>query len=552
MARKSCISAFALLAATTNLHAAALPNPLQNPAFFPISVWWQAANQTGHSGAYPTIAAATAAAGINIMLGQGQNWPESFGQDYGEFEAIQQNGLYLIGGINVPWSENSSNLSVASILALAQSIGAGANLLGYNAGDEPLCGGGNGSPTMAQVPTVISSIASYDPTRPVWFNETAWMTENPSWINPTCYQQSQAALQATTGAASFDMYPVTKAWWGTGYGTDYNTIPNDTLWMQGVAMQGLIHYAAPGQPRWAYIEAGGDNYGFSEQNANFSGRVSDGSSVLVSNGPTQFGPSWVGLTVSGTGIPSGTAIVSIIDKTHAQMNHAATASASSVSVTVSGGVNNSDCVETANICVVNGNEYRPTTAQVAAEVWNSIINGATGIEYFCHDMKTYSFCLGDSAAGGQAATKTFRNLRYIDTILMHHAMMLNSPTFAACSMDKLNFSTGAVTTSASCGSGTASMATSNPAVPGAMLIKSFDGALFVIAQSTRRSTSGANFTFTLPAAAARQVTVVYDSNSYYDHARTTLGAQLAANGSGQFSDAIGTYDDYQVKIYRIQ
>jgi hypothetical protein len=547
------LSALILLGAAAAGKAQPLPAPLQNPDFFPVAVWWQTANETGHSGAMPTIAAAAAAAGINIMLGQGNDWPETFGADYGEFEAIKQNNLYLVGSINTPWNENTSNLSVASILALAQSIGAEANLLGYNAGDEPLCGGGNGSPTPAQVPEVVAGIESFDPTRPVWFNETAWEVENPAWIQPypSCYQQLEAALQATNGAASFDLYPLTKAWWGPGYGTDYNAVPNDTLWMQGVAVQGLAHYAGPGQRVWVYVESGGDNFGFAEQNASFSGSVAAGSAILTSHGTPRFGSSWLKLAVSGAGIAAGTTITAIIDPTHAQMSQAATASAGSEAITVSGGVNNSDCVAKVNLCVVNGNEYRPTKAQVAAEVWASIINGATGIEYFCHDSMTYSFCLGDSAAAGAAATAAFHNLSYIDLILSHYAKVLNAPTVALCSMDAENYATGAISTSTSCSASGFSLASSN-SVPGAALIKQSGTAYYVFAQSTRATAGGATYSFTLPAFANKTATVTYDSNAGYDNPNSTEGETIAVNASGSFSDAIGTHDAYQVKIYRIE
>ena len=104
--------------------------PPQSPDFFPIAVWWQAPTVTGHSGAYANEAAAAAAEHINIFLGIGPSnkapWPEYFGRDDGELELIKSNNLYLVSGISTPYAENKSAGSVASVLALANSIGGSA------------------------------------------------------------------------------------------------------------------------------------------------------------------------------------------------------------------------------------------------------------------------------------------------------------------------------------------------------------------------------------------------------------------------------------------
>ena len=377
--------------------------PWQDPAFFPISVWYQQANATGHSGAYANLAAAAAASGVNIFLGQGATWPERFGGDDGELEAIQQAGLYVIGGITVPPNDRTSALSVPSILALANSLGAQANLIGYNAGDEPQCTPSYpGQAAMAAVPSIVSGIAQYDPSRIVTINQTDWMTQ-PQWQRTpaNCLSLEQAALQASA-VASFDLYPLSSPYVATQLGvtgSDFQTVSNDSLWEQGLSVQALAHFAANGQPLWAYIEAGGDNYAGSQANDNLSATVAAGSTTLVNtSGRSSFTSTWVGLAVSGVGIQSGTTIAGIIDPTHARMSDYATASHSG-SVTIGSGPL-ADCVVSANLCVVNGNEYRPAPAEVNAEVWMSIVNGAIGIEYFCHDSTSYSFCLGDSFADG--------------------------------------------------------------------------------------------------------------------------------------------------------
>ena len=116
------------------------PNgPPQSPSFFPIAVLWQAPTATGRSGPYPTEAAAAAAEHINIFLGLSGGgktgvWPERFGHDEGELELIKAKKLYLIGGVKTPSTENSSAGSVASMLALAKSIRASSNLIGYDHG----------------------------------------------------------------------------------------------------------------------------------------------------------------------------------------------------------------------------------------------------------------------------------------------------------------------------------------------------------------------------------------------------------------------------------
>lgn len=529
-------------------------SPLGKPDFFPIAVWWQQANQA-EQGPYPTLAAEAAGGGINIMLGQGANWPEGFGTDQGEFEAIKQAGLYLIGGINVPWNENTSNLSVASILALAQSIGGEANLIGYNAGDEPQCQPGNGQIGMQQVPQVIAGIHSYDSTRLVTLNETDWMIQ-PQWQHnpPDCLARDEAALQATS-VASMDYYPVTspyrRADLGVG-GSNYNTVPNDALFMQGLSVQALAHFAAAGQPIWAYVESGSDNFGLSSAQDDFTAAVSAGSATLVATGPQQFGQTWIGLGVQGPDLPAGTTVVSVQDAQHATLSAAARNSNGSEPVVITGGYNNADCSQATNVCVVNGNELRPTPQQVGAEVWMSIIAGATGIEWFCHDSTSYSFCLGNSAAATAAATAAFENIAYIDRAVLDHAPILNAKTIGQCSMDQLNYTTGVLTTGQSCSGGSLTVATANPAVPGAALLKSYNGADYLIAQSMRRNNGGARLTFTVPPMAGRQATVIYDTNQHYDHAHTSLHAHFALDASGTFTDRIGANDDYQVKIYRLQ
>ena len=529
--------------------------PPQNPAFFPIAVWWQAPAATGHSGAYPTEAAAVAGEKMNTFLGIGASWPEAFGSDDGELEIIKANNLYLVGGIYTPYNQDSSAQSVASIQALAQSIGATANVIGYNAGDEPVCGPPD---TMAAVPGIVSGITGFDKTRPVFYNETAWMITPPSWSTQTCLVEQTTALKATS-VGSFDLYPLTDAWlpqvalYSLNGSSDFRSRSNDTLWLQGMAVQALIHDGRPSQPTWVYIEAGGDNLGFSGANNKFPASVAAGSTTLSnSSGFSSFTATWQGLTVSGSGIPANTKITGIIDATHATMSAAATSSGSNVSVTVTGGDgSNSDCVASANLCVVNGNEYRPTAAQVNAEVWMSLISGASGIEYFCNDVTSSSFCLGD-VAGGAAAAAVQANLTSVNTTVLDFARELNAPTVGICSMQGINYSTGAPVVTSSCTNGILTMATSNAATPGLAMVHDAGGTYYLFAQSDRRSPTGATFTFTLAGLAGKTAKTVYDSNERYDSSHSSRFKTVSLNGSGQFSDVLGANgDDYEVKIYRI-
>ncbi len=160
-----------------------------------------------------------------------------------------------------------------------------------------------------------------------------------------------------------------------------------------------------------------------------------------------------------------------------------------------------DCVHALNLCVVNGNEYRATEAQVNSEAWAAIINGANGIEWFCHDHLSYSFCLGDSA-GGDLAAAVAANLTYIDGSIRQYAPQLNSPSVGICSMQNADLST-----STSCTNGVLTMATDTAGVPGMAMAKTVNGVLYLFAESDRVSKDGARFTYTLGGFAGKKATV---------------------------------------------
>ena len=625
------------------------PNFPQRMDFFPVAVFWQS------SGLAPNAASEH----MNIFLGMSGitgpgYWPEQFGHDSGELEAIKAANVYVIGGINTPYLQNISPDSVASVLALAKSIGAESNVIGYQASDEPACTPSTGTngygypPYAGDVPTIVKNINSYDPTRPVAYNETDW-TSNP-YVSGTCLQMLQTATQATS-IGSFDDYVVegTKGnpYTVTGSGkSDFISVPNDTLYLQGMHVQTFVSKLGSGKPVWPFVESGSDMLG-SGRNNTFNGGVVGGSNVLVNaSNWSIFTDTWLGLTVSGTNIPSGTTITKIIDPLHAEMSNPATAdtcnsgeiqvgitqgsnimtfisgchnfsytvvdsqglpvnayawqaiSGNNIppnsklttiidathaymsivapatatetvrvgdaslgdTITVTGGAPSygstagSDCVESVNLCVVNGNEYRTTPEEVNAEVWASIINGANGIEYFCHDSTDFGFCLnaGKTAAGAIVAA----NLTNVNKHLRDHAIVLNSKTTGICSMQQpLNMSTlSSLATTTSCTNGILTMATSDPTVPGMAITKlRHNGWTYLIGQSDRRSANGATFTFTLQGLGGKHATVVYDSNAQYHPMYSSEKRSFTLDSTGHFSDTLGTNgSNYQVKMYRIQ
>jgi hypothetical protein len=545
------LTAFASVSQAGSLYGRWPNGPPQSSEFFPIAVWWQAPSAKGQSGDYATEAEAASAEHINIFLGISgaaggvRSWPERFGQDDGELEAIKENHLYLIGGIATPSDENTSSASVSSMLALADSIDAAGTLIGYNAGDEPACGA-----PMSSAPTVVGRIHSFDPSRIVTFNFTSWML-HPQY--QSCLQAAITALQSTS-IASADIYPSTNSW-ASAFDfarSDFVSTPNDCVFRQGLLVQGLLHFAQPGQPVWAFVESGGDNFGFAEQNNKFKGSLTNGSDIVTNlSGWSRFTSTWLDLTLSGPGFAPETTITKIIDPTHALISSPVSSTSVAAQIKVSGGVHDSPCVERVNLCIIAGNEYRAVPQHVNAEVWMSIINGADGIEYFCHDKSSVSFCLGD-AKGGAAATAVQANLTYINATILHFASVLNSETVGMCTMEQENFQTGAFSTANSCTGGIVAMVAKTSRVPGAILAKRFGEAVYVFAQPSRRSPNGGNFSIRLKGLGARSAKIVYDSNAHYDPAVSEEGRSILLDGEGEFHDTLGARnDDYQVKIYEI-
>jgi hypothetical protein len=543
--------------------------PLANTSFIPFGVWFQVPTQTGHSGSYANSAVAAKAAGINIFFGvNAYNWPTSFGADTtASLPLVKTEGQYIISGGDP--ASNTSAHSVASIASLCATDNACGNVIGYSWVDEPPCGSGAGQ--QGNVPTEITAVEGFDSTRVIIYNQAGWVPYDTIFPSLSgCQATAQTALAAPSIVA-YDQYPNIAPWYnnssycGAGASvqvTDYNTIPYDCLWVQGMGVQVLVSLSGGLGTKaiWPFLDTGTDALGYSSQNNTFTGGVSNTSTTLTIPGSSpRFSSNWVGLKVAGTGIPTNTTISSITDSTHAVMSAAATGGSSSETITVTGGVvSTGGCVATSNLCYPNGNEYRSTAVQVNSEVWMAFINGANGILYFCHDETSDQFCLNDTGSGGAAAAAVFANLTYIDTTVTSYAQQLNAVTSGLCSMQNLN---GTVSTS--CTNGILTYATGTSSCPGSAMSKTYSGAtwLFVISDRSSNSSgagcyvsgSGATFTATLTGLAGKTATVKYDSNSQYDPTNDTTNATHLLNGSAQFTDTLGDHSDsYRVKIYQVQ
>lgn len=521
-------------------------------SFFPLGVWHEVPNQVGgYSGSHANLAAAAAAMGLNFF-NVIPNWPASFGSDTGELAAIKSANMYTVGGKFVDYSSGTTATSVPSILALAAADGALKNVIGYSLGDEPACGASPGQ--AGDIPTEVADIKAFDATRFIAFNFGLWVAAN----NSGCPSQFSTAALALTHN-SYDLYPVADPPGQaaclnnmTGVQSDFISVPNDCIWIEGVGVRNLLTYA-PNEPVWVILESGSNILGDSVNYNSFVGTVTLNSNVLVNGnsgsgaGATLFTSAWVGLAIHDVGcISGGLTVLSVTDSTHLVLNGNATCTATNENLFIQGGPNGNGCLSN-NLCLPNGNQFRATPASVNGEAWNALISGAYGIIWFCHDSTSATFCLGD-AAGGSAATAAQVNLAYINGVITTYAPKLNASAAGACSMQATNY-----TVSSSCSNGILTMATSNSSVPGLAMLRSLSGVYYLFAMSDRNSAAGASMTFTVTGAAGKTATVVYDSNSQYDNANNNVGATFTLNGSAQFADTFGAHGDhYQVRIYAIQ
>ena len=165
-------------------------------------------------------------------------------------------------------------------------------------GDEPDCDGDNNNGRASRRFPPRCPTETYDNTRLVTFNQTFWAMQ-PYWWG-ACGAPAKAALHAIS-IASMDYYPVTNpnlisydyhypggmpSHYYAGK-SNFRTIANDTLWVQGIATQALVRVAAPGQPTWVAVESGGDNLDSGGYN-NFPAGVQANSTTLTNKSRSQF------------------------------------------------------------------------------------------------------------------------------------------------------------------------------------------------------------------------------------------------------------------------
>jgi hypothetical protein len=508
----------------------------QEASFFPVTAWLQS----------HTVAEDAAACGINIYLALddgGTSWPPSFGTDDGRLAAIRAAGLYLIAGSNfgITLSDNVSRDSVASFQALHEEFG---GIIGYNGGDEPACG----APTNA-VPQNVATAGGYDSTRPFLLNLLPGAFHAP--IHNGCLNATIAALQATS-IGSFDSYVFNSPYNPQeDGGSDFISVPQDSLYSKGVAVANMRYHSREGQPIWAFVAGGNNALGQAGEANNFTGGITNESANLTNaSGFSVFTSAWVGLTVAGTGIQSSTTILSITNPTTAVMSKTATATNAAVTVTVTGG-DLTCCRESTNLCVIRGNRYRPTPAETAADVWMCIVNGANGIQWFIHDTTSQSYSLGGGGSAGALAAAA--NLTYINGTLQRFGAILNAQTAAICSMHSMNPLTGdgTITTVDTCSDGILTMATSDEDVPGSALLKSYNNRFYLVAQSSKRGS--ADMTFTIAGKGGHSARVIYDTNERYDPSNSSIEQTIALNSSGEFTDTFGANGNhYQARIYEIR
>lgn len=225
--------------------------------------------------------------------------------------------------------------------------------------------------------------------------------------------------------------------------------------------------------------------------------------------------------------------------------------------------NGSTCHFNSDLCDGSGDnhEFRATNEEVNAEVWAGLINGATGVEYFCEDtnltgQSAFNFCLGSFLEGVTAdnnvAASVASNLTYMDGAILNLAPQLNGTLNAMCTMQNTSLSAVRQYTdyTTSCSNGILAMSTGTATVPGSAMLRTQGGKLYLFADSDRNGS--ASMTFTLTGYAGYKATVVYDSNAHYDPTNSSVGSTFTLNGSGAFSDTFGAHGhNYQPKVYTI-
>jgi hypothetical protein len=131
-----------------------------------------------------------------------------------------------------------------------------------------------------------------------------------------------------------------------------------------------------------------------------------------------------------------------------------------------------NCIE----CTRIGAETKATPEQITAEVWMSLIHGSRGLIYFVHEWKPKfnEHALLDDPVALKAVTAVNRRIREL-------APVLNAPTLTDA----------------------AKVASSNKAVPVAMMVKRHHNQTYLFAVSMRAGETRASFSLKGPPAAAK-------------------------------------------------
>jgi hypothetical protein len=450
-------------------------------------------------------------------------------------------------------STNTSPTSVASFQAIASGDSGSQYLIGYNLGDEPAYP----SP-MSQLPSLIPLATAYDTTRPFFWNFTDWPFGHGGCFPPSC-STNTAALQAIS-VGSQDVYPVISTFNGN------SNIPLITGTVNTSATAGtngcsagtysVTNASGSAFPSW-FLAAGQQIVIGTAAPFTLASDVSSTVVCATTNPTLQTGATY-NLAQDSMWI-QGASVAALV--TAGTLNQPIWAFVDTGSNALGLSGTSPTCNQVSNLCTTNNNEYRATPEQVNSEVWMTIINGGTGIEYFCDDTNlsgtsAYNFCLGsyleNTTFDNAAAAATASNLTYVNTNLLTYAPEILGTLNAICTMNT-PLTSGVQQYSSyttSCTNGILTMSTGTSTVPGSAMLRTHSGTLYLFADSDRNGSAA--MTFTLTGYAGKIATVVYDSNAQYDPTHSSVGTQFTLNGSGQFSDTFGANGhNYQPKIYTI-
>ena len=164
-----------------------------------------------------------------------------------------------------------------------------------------------------------------------------------------------------------------------------------------------------------------------------------------------------------------------------------------------------NCLECTRI---SNPDRKPTQKEVRAEAWMSLIHGSQGLIFFVHEFKPQfrEAALLDDAEMLDSVSKFNHQITRL-------APILNSPAVE----------------------GLAQVETANPDVPVDLMVKQFEGAIYVLAVAMRDSATTATFTLTGPSASGLRAEVLDENRSIPIH-------------QGSFRDH---FEPWDVHLYRV-